>query len=176
MVQYECYETGIIVEKPYDFPGLFSTEKKYSVLYREELPRFQKQPLNMYALPYSDEPVKIYNGLGRMGLDETGSLNPSVKELSTDDIECLMLDEKSALVFLSSCNNADEYELVWSKISGSNENIPDGYKFIGYDISYPPYCDGAFSIICDCLFICRWHGCDIEGTLFLDDFNKLNEN
>ena len=24
--------------------------------------------------------------------------------------------------------------------------------------------------------ICRWHGCDEEGTLFLEDFNKLNEN
>ncbi|NMP37540.1 MAG: hypothetical protein GX051_05375 [Clostridiales bacterium] len=111
-----------------------------------------------------------------MGLDETDSLNPSVKELSTDDIERLMLDEKSALVFLNSCNNADRYELAWSKISGSNENIPNGYKFIGYDISYPPSCNGAFSIICDCLFICRWHGCDEAGTLFRDDFNKLNSN
>ena len=47
----------------------FVTVKKYDVLYAEELPRFRKQPLKIYALPYDDQPDKIYNGTGRMGLD-----------------------------------------------------------------------------------------------------------
>ena len=54
--------------------------------------------------------------------------------------------------------------------------IPEGYEFIGYDISYPCDYSGSFSIICDCMFICRWHGCDKEGILFLPEFSKLNAN
>ena len=46
---------------------------------------------------------------------------------------------------------------------------------MGYDICYPVDCSGGFSIICDCMFICKWHGCDTDGTRFIEDFNKLNE-
>ena len=74
------------------------------------------------------------------------------------------------------CQTYEDYELIWVRNSGTVCDVPDGYDFIGYDISYPCDYSGSFSIICDCMFICRWHGCDIEGTLFLPEFNKLNAN
>lgn len=51
---YECYEAGVITEKDYEFPAQFSTAKKYSVLYKEELPRFLKDPLHIYGVPHLD--------------------------------------------------------------------------------------------------------------------------
>lgn len=47
--------------------------------------------------------------------------------------------------------------------------------FLGYDVSYP--LDGnGFYAICDCMFLCRWHGCDESDTEFLSEFGKLNVN
>ena len=66
---YECYETGCITEREIHEIAQFVTAKKYDVLYTEELPRFRKQSLKIYALPYDDQPTKTYNGTGRMGLD-----------------------------------------------------------------------------------------------------------
>lgn len=53
---------------------------------------------------------------------------------------------------------------------------PRDIRACGFDITYAPDINGAFSIINDCLFICRWHGCDKEGTAFLAYFNALNPN
>ena len=66
---YECYETGCITEKEIYEIAQFVTVKKYDVLYSEELSRFRKQPLNIYALPFAEKPSMAYNGTGRMGLD-----------------------------------------------------------------------------------------------------------
>lgn len=183
---FECNDTGIIIEKDYYYPAQFSTVKKYSILYIEELPRFRKQPLNIYGLPFFDEPIKNYNGIGRMGLSEfdpkKNILSKAQKKIikkveRSDEIaEKLMLNEEKAEMYLNLFRDSDSYELIWTRMSFSNEPIPCRYQFIGYDICFPPYRDGAFSIICDCMFICRWHGCDEEGTLFADNFSKLNAN
>lgn len=90
--------------------------------------------------------------------------------------DALMKTEDTAKQFISLFKKSDNFELIWVRNSGLNSNVPDGYDFIGYDISYPCDYSGSFSIICDCMFICRWHGCDEEGTLFLPDFKKLNAN
>ena len=184
---YECYETGIICEKSCLFPARFSTVKKYDFLYQEELPHFLKMPLHIYGLPYSDKPEKMYLGLGRMGLttppdklklvptDKQKELISKIKETSSYEEE-LMIDETDANMYLGLFQDGNNHELIWSRISGSTEIIPIGYRFLGYDVSYPPYCDGAYSIICDCMFICKWHGCDEEGKLFAEDFEKLNDN
>lgn len=150
---YECYETDVISEiTAYPVPlSLFVTGKIYEKLYTEELPRFQKNPINIYGLPFDEKPLKIYRGIGRMGIDKI-----------TD--------------YMKLCKNNDDYELMFVRLSGSDDKIPDGYRFIGYDIAYPPKSDGGFSIICDCMFICRWHGCDYEGTEFTADFSVLNNN
>ena len=183
---YECYETGCITEKEIYNIAQFVTVKKYNVLYAEELPRFRKQPLKIYALPYDDQPDKTYNGTGRMGLDlgdkQRKKLTDLQKHLSKkflDDFNFadeLMQTESTALQFVSLFEESDNFELIWVRNSGTNHAIPDSYQFIGYDISYPCDYSGSFSIICDCMFICRWHGFDKEGVLFMPEFSKLNDN
>lgn len=185
-ILYECYETGIINEKSYPYPAQFSTVKKYNILYEEELPRFRKNPVNFYALPFFDTPQKIYNGLGKMGLEDYDEPKENLSEeqietlllFEEDDLysEKLMISESDAEFYRNLFSDGDDYELIWTRITGSNETPPDGYHLIGYDVTYPPYSNGAFSIICDCMFICKWHGCDENGTHFLDDFAKLNED
>ena len=183
---YECYETGKITEKETASAAQFSTVKKYDILYAEELPRFQKEPVHIYGLPFGERPEKIYNGTGRMGLnymnDYKSGLTGAEKELAQrigdDDVFAnrMMRQEASALQYLRLFQDAEKFELIWVRSSGAQDGIPAGYTFIGYDISYPCAYDGSFSIICDCMFICRWHGCDAEGTLFASDFRKLNRN
>ena len=58
-------------------------------------------------------------------------------------------------------------------MADSGESIPQGLDFLGYDACYTPDSDG-FSAICDCMFLCRWHGCDETGMAFADDFGRLN--
>lgn len=183
---YECYETGCIVEKEIYESSQFVTAKKYDALYAEELPRFRKQPRNIYALPYDDQPSRIYNGTGRMGLDLgnkhrkrlAGEQRKLAKKFLDDYnfADELMQTENTAQQFVSLFEESDQYELIWVRNSGTKRSAPEGFEFIGYDISYPCDYSGGFSIICDCLFICRWHGCDQEGVLFLPEFGKLNAN
>lgn len=166
-VYYECCKTGIITEI-YDYPAcqsLFCTEKLYGKLYAEELPRFRKNPVNIYALPYDEKPWKFYRGIGRMGIAEISDIDESI-----------CFSENQMLDYMKLCENHEDYELMFVRLSGSDDDIPKDYSFIGYDIAYPPESDGGFSIICDCMFICRWHGCDYEGTEFADDFSRLNDN
>ena len=183
---YECYETGSVKEKEIDYPAHFSTVKKYDVLYSEELPRFKKTSRNIYALPYYEQPQKIYNGTGRMGLDLADKYK---KKLSNEQKlivkkifnnasfpNQLMQEESSALQYIELFEEAINFELIWLRNSGLNDEIPDGYDFIGYDVSYPSGYSGSFSIVCDCMFICRWHGCDEAGNFFRSDFEKLNTN
>lgn len=167
IILYKCYETGII-SKITDYPvptSLFCTEKIYKKLYEEELPRFLKNPINIYALPYEKNPKKIYCGLGRMGIDEISEIDESI-----------IFKESEMLDYMKICGSSRDYELIFVRLSGSDDEIPQNYSFIGYDIAYPPEADGGFSIICDCMFICRWHGCDCEGTEFAEDFALLNDN
>lgn len=183
---YECEETGIIAEKEYIYHAQFSTVKKYPVLYREAMTRFMTDPRDIYGVPFPGKAPRTYLGTDREGLDVydqyrqnlTGEEAQLIKKLQKNHFvaEEMMRCEESAKTFLKLFAYADDYELIWTRLSGSDEAIPDGYRFLGYDISYPVDCGSSFSIICDCMFICRWHGCDEEGTLFLEDFNKLNEN
>lgn len=183
---YECYETGCIKEKEIYEIAHFVTAKKYDVLYAEELPRFRKQPLSIYALPFSDQPSKVYNGTGRMGLYLRDKQRANLTEIQRqllqklyDDYnfaDTLMQTEDTAMQFISLFEESDKFELIWVRNSGTKCDPPNDFEFIGYDISYPCDYEGSFSIICDCMFICRWHGCDVEGTLFLPEFMKLNAN
>ncbi|MBR6826035.1 MAG: hypothetical protein IKM59_05755 [Oscillospiraceae bacterium] len=184
---YRCEEPGVITEEEIPGSAQFATAKKYRVLYAEELPRFLKQPLNIYALPFHPEPERMYCGTDRTGLHffdkQKWRLSREQKALSkrlTEDFDFaneLMKTETTALQYLSLYKSCEDYELIWVRIHGTEGEIPEGYSFAGYDVSYYP-CEswGAFSMINDCLFICRWHGCDMEGKLFLEDFHKLNQN
>ena len=162
---YVCYETGCITQKEIYEIAQFVTAKKYEILYAEELRRFKKQPRGIYALPFDALPSKIYNGTGRMGLDlgnkERKNLTDLQKQLYEkffDDFNFadeLMQTEDTALQFLSLFEESDQYELIWVRNTGTKCAPPDGYDFIGYDISYP---------------------CDYSGIRFMPAFHKLNAN
>jgi len=167
--QYYCEETGVIIDNRIASFSMFITATPYEILYKKHLPIFKKHPLNIYGLPFYDKPQRIYKGTDREGserFDHHGNF------ISDDDLK----SENDVLKYLGEKINQKKLEILWVRSYGDNTDIPSNYDYYGIDITYEPSVSGAFSIICDCMFICRWHGCDIEGTLFADDFSKLNEN
>ena len=183
---FACTEIGKIIEHDFCYPASFSVVKKYPVVYAENLHRFSCEE-QVYALPFGKTPVKIYRGTDREGLSEYAD---GIKEALTDKEKALLermndwnadghsrlLSKSDAELFLGLFHDKKNYEIIHTRVAGSAEEYPLEYDFLGYDICYEVECWGAFSIIGDCMFICRWHGCDEEGTLFREDFDKLNEN
>lgn len=183
---YTCDDTGLIFEQCYCYPAAFCVLRKYELIYKENLPRFSC-PRQIYALPFGEKPFKVYLGTDREGASEYSlgirsdltdgerALLERMREQS-GELGAMLRSEADAELFHGMLEATDEYELIHARCAGSDEPYPEDYAFLGYDVSYPVDCGGAFSIICDCMFICRWHGCDDEGTLFQEDFDKLNEN
>lgn len=182
-----CNEPGTILKKSGSLDDGsahgFLVVKKYPLLYAENLSRFDC-PQQIYGLPFGKVPNKEYLGTDRDGENEYAlnlkqQLSPEeqnlIARMKNGDCE-IFTSEADALLFLGMISNADDYEIIHCRAVGCDEAYPRDYTFLGYDIGYPASNAEAFSIICDCMFICRWHGCDKEGTLFADDFNKLNEN
>ena len=65
--QYICYETSVITESPYaETEYGFCITENYDYTYQNELPRFKKIDFRAYALPYGDEPIKKYLGIGNL--------------------------------------------------------------------------------------------------------------
>ncbi|MBR5949738.1 MAG: hypothetical protein IKZ82_14000 [Clostridia bacterium] len=183
---YTCYDTGRIFEQRYRYPATFSVVRKYELIYAENLPRFSCSR-QIYALPFGEKPLKVYLGTDRDGASEysrgirknlTERERALLKRMHEQDGGfCFILrSEAEAELFRGMLEAEDEYELIHVRSAGSDEPYPEGYELLGYDVSYAVDCGGAFSIICDCMFICRWHGCDDEGTLFQEDFDRLNDN
>lgn len=182
-----CYQnTNGPVSEPFDFRAMFVTVKKYEVLYRKALPNFQKEPMDVYALPLTPTPKGIYRGLDREGLDLADKhkrcLTRRQRELAKRIFQNfeyaneLMADEDSAREYISLFRDEADAELLFVRLAGDDAAVPEGYRLLGYDVAWEPDYAGGFSAINDCMFICRWHGCDAEGTLFLEDFRRLNEN
>lgn len=184
-IKYLCDAPGRIAEVETYFSSMFVTAKKYDVLYKQALPRFADWP-RVYGLPYKEQPSHIYLGTGRDGLDLLDTMKRELSDEQTEvglrfleDRTCgyeLMDNEETGLQFMSLFEAEEDYELIWVRNHGSEDRVPMGYEFLGYDVSYCPDYSGSFSMICDCLFICRYHGCDLEGSLFAEDFAKLNCN
>ena len=183
---YSCYKTGEIIESDDCFPAGFSIVKKYPVVYAENLPRFKGVP-QAYGHPFAEKPERLYLGPDREGMGayvrnirrkRTKEENERLAGLQTFDEEgsCVITNEGDALFLRGLSLDSDDYEIIHTKVAGSEDGCPDDYRFLGYDICYKVDCEGGFSIVGDCMFICRWHGCDEEGTLFLEDYEKLNEN
>jgi len=68
----------------------------------------------------------------------------------------------------------DQYEVIFAKQYDDDTSAPLGAEFLGADTAY--FVSDHFSCICDALFFPRWHGCDEEGVLFREHFDKLNLN
>ena len=146
--------------------------------YKKELPRFWENKSKIYGLPYDKKIRKAYLGIGNSTEIKIDLYDPP--ELFLEKIET----EEEPLAIFHAETEATQYrdeiyepadcDIVWVRIRGSASAVPAGYHYHGCDITYKPSHSGAFSIINDCMFICRWHGCDEEGIAFLDYYNQLN--
>lgn len=171
MILFSCNETNVIMEEPYEeISAGFCIVEKYNYVYQKELPRFNKMPgIKPYGLPYGDKPKKMYLGIGNLS-SAIASQNHTFYLVSCLKSESEVIEIRNTLFTKEHC------DVVWFKVYGSDALPPDGYVFCGYDITFPPEFDGAFSIINDCMFISKWHGCDDEGIAFQDYFAALNDN
>ncbi len=167
---FSCDNPGEVIKlSPDEYPwpyvlSQFCIVKKYDVLYREALPRFEKHRNTPYALLGKEKGMRIYKGIDREPLEYT-----------PDDFHEYI--QESAIRYSDAIHKQDA-DLLFVRVVGCDAKIPDGFALLGYDTAWVfghGACDG-FSAICDCMFLCRWHGCDAEGTEFVSEFQKLNEN
>ncbi len=165
---YQCYKTGEIKAIPADGNEWgyslmqFCVVEKYDSLYEKELVRFGEN--TPYALPGKNKSIRVYKGIDR----EPWRFTP-------DDMD--RYSEEDVLKYYRSLNNEDT-ELLFYRMAGYDSEKPEGLSFLGYDAGYL-FGEGngdGFSVICDCMFLSRWHGCDYEGTEFIKEFQKLNKN
>lgn len=158
----------------------FCVLKDYGVIYKEELPRFRRGP-EIYALPKGDTPKKVYSGLCRFGLLKEKEPKGVDKERKRDfaiynKSVTLLPSEEDALEYISLHTDKSYYRPYFTRMHGRDDSVPCGYVFKGFDVVYPPACDGAFSLIYDCFFICKRYGCDFEGKELLSEFERLNSD
>ena len=64
-----------------------------------------------------------------------------------------------------------DYEIVWARIAGSGDPLPEHFISIGFEPSWFP---DDFSASNDCMFFAMWHGPDNEGKIFLPYFERMN--
>lgn len=184
-VIFESFAQGEMKEKRLKIPSRFSVVKKYPQLYAAY--REQKENIRpFYGHPYTEKIIKPYYGTDRSG----GCLfRDELKKKTCLRDRMLMLrlrrekncraglkTEADANRYLELQEHPEEYEIIHTRLAGTTGFYPRNYAFLGFDVSYMTDADGAFSIISDCLFLPQWHGCDEDGTLFSDDYAKLNEN
>ncbi len=171
MTLFVCSETNKITEEEYkEISAGFCIVEKYDYVYQKELPRFNRVPgKKPYGLPYGDKPEKVYLGIGNLSSETAAQKYPFYYD------SCLKSEEE-VIEIRNKLFSEEHCEAVWFKVYGSDAAAPGGYEFCGYDITFAPDINGAFSMINDCMFICKWHGCDEEGTAFRDHFAALNDN
>ena len=168
---FSCENTGevkVLDPTEMSYPVVLSQYcivNKYDNLYKQALQCLIDEENMPYAVPSYSKKMRLYNGIDRDPLDYTPE----------DFNEYMEVDAKQYIKLLP---EKEETELIFIKINGCDDKVPDGMSLIGYDVAYPfGYGVGdGFSAICDCMFLCRWHGCDEDGTEFIDEFNSLNEN
>ena len=184
-VIFESFAQGEMKEKRLKIPSRFSVVKKYPQLYAAY--REQKENIRpFYGHPYTEKIIKPYYGTDRSGgclfRDE---LNKKIgfrermlqfRLLHETNFKAGLKTEGDANRYLGLQEHPEEYEIIHTRLAGTTGFYPRNYAFLGYDVSYMTDADGAFSIISDCLFLPQWHGCDEDGTLFSEDYAKLNEN
>ena len=179
-VIFESFAQGEIKEQQLKIPSRFSVVKKYSLLYAAY--REQREKIRpFYGHPYTGQIIKPYYGTDRSG----GCLfrDELKKKYGLRDRMLLfrlrhetLKTEADANRYLELQEHPEEYEIIHTRLAGTTGAFPENCEFLGYDVSYIVEHEGAFSIICDCMFLPQWHGCDEDGTLFMEDYAKLNEN
>ncbi len=142
----------------------------------------------IYAIPqrgFSAENYdKQYGGIDRIAL----TLEPNGAYPEIDELDALVMLEqleqagraKGDFIFdaadaqrvYSAVQNRTQWDMIWAARTDRNSPEPAGGVLLGFEPSYF-YLD-HFSAIADCMCFPRWHGCDPEGTLFREYFERLN--
>ena len=157
---------------------------KYDVIYKRDL-QYYADEKRFYATPYGETPLKQYRGVDRSDylLYEFSHDWPPLLKIKEYDMIVYLLnnnmditDPKHIQIINKKINQDNKYELIYVCGSAYNGAIPEGFEFAGYDVCYEPRFRGSFSIIRDCMFNRTAYGCDKDGTLFISDFEKLNDN
>ena len=162
----------------------FLIVKTFARLYRDYVTDYGLKK-DFYALPRLDktpEEYRIqYRGLHRDALNdyEDSELPAEIRMAELAESErcwdgfLFRLDD-ALEVFELLGESKPHYELVWSRTAGSGRRPPAGFAAIGHEPSW--FAGDHFSALCDCMVIPRWHGTDVDGTLFLDHFRRLNQH
>jgi len=168
--------------------------------------RYDKNPVTgvtdakpIYGLPHPSRPILTAGSLRYRGIDREplGALSVALANVIAksgvpceatpatallDEIELATGREDGWLTELADVQrvwamlNADQakFEVIFGKEYEDNACPPAGAQYLGSDAAY--FVPDHFSCICDSLFIPRWHGTDLDGTLFREHFEKLNCN
>ena len=184
-VIFESFAQGEIKEQQLKIPSRFSVVKEYPLLYAAY--REQNEKIRpFYGHPYTEQIKKTYYGTDRSGgclfrdeLKKKYGLRDRIllfRLRHETNVRAGLKTEADANRYLELQEHPEEYEIIHTRLAGTTGAFPENYELLGYDVSYIVEHEGAFSIICDCLFLPQWHGCDEDGTLFREDYEKLNEN
>ena len=168
--EYIVIDAGLLIVKT--FERLYADYKDRYALTRDyyAMPRIDREP--------RQSPIQ-YRGLDRDALDDYADSGLDAEVL----LALLALERGAVNGIVFSPGDAQQvfemlgplqidYEILWTRIAGSNVEPPGGYCSAGYDPTY--FSGDHFSASCDCMLIPRWHGTDEAGELFLPFFHQLN--
>ncbi len=160
----------------------FVIAKTFARLYDDYKGRYDLRR-DCYAMPRVDRdwwqsPVQ-YRGLDRDALcDWQDSELPAEVHLALLEIDGCAVNgivfrrPEAQEVHALLGNLQPDYEIIWSRVLGSNAAPPEGLTSVGFEATY--FTGDHFSASCDCMLFPRWHGTDEEGELFRPHFQQLN--
>jgi len=169
---YDCYETGVIFEEPYDgAESGFCIVENYDSAYRR-LQEYRKSNPEIFGVLDENVPEKRYLGIGNKSTPDDAIGYSWRWEIDS----VLPQSENEALEIMETFYSKDNCELVWIRVHGATAVIPEKYQFCGYDITYTPEIDGAYSIVNDSVSGGFFYRNSERKTKFLVYFDRLNEN
>jgi hypothetical protein len=172
----------MIEENEKEIKSGFLIVKTYQTICSEYAKKYDLKR-DFYGLPRIDrsptEQRMQYRGLDRDALDAYKD-SDNLAEIRMEELEKIGKCDDGILLDIAIAREVwellqekkDEYEIVWTRIAGTDIDPPNGFESIGFEPSY--FIGDHFSASSDCMIIPRWHGTDDEGTVFSEHFEKLN--
>jgi len=162
----------------------FLIVKTFAHLYDDYKERYALRH-DMYAMPRIDrepaESIVQYRGLDRDALKDyddseiEAEVRLAMLEIDDQAVNGIVYSQSDVEAVYASLGPLQfRYEIIWSRIAGSNVLPPDGYSSAGFEPTY--FASDHFSASCDCMLFPRCHGTDEEGKLFLPYFIQLNSH
>lgn len=159
----------------------FLIVKTFFALYRDYVGGYNLTH-DHYAVPRIDRSPETYaikyRGLDRDALSES-ECSTKLAQVRVADLKkpqkCIdgfLFAYNDALDIMGCLDNKQDYEIIWTRISRSDQVPPKDFVSVGFE---PTYFEGDhFAAQCDCLSFPRWHGSDKDATLFQKYYQQLN--